>query len=321
MAEGGLPKIPEFNVAEGKTAFQTSTQAYHTPSTGEQYPGEARLAIDGDTNGNHWDNSCSHTKGEANPAWVVIFNRQDCCSERLNPFNIHIGDSSQVTLNSKCGGDHQIDLSQPSISVSCPGMTGRYVGVRLPGSSRSMSLCEVQVFSNGGPSPIADVPQPSPTSNTPVGVNVAQGKTAYQTTTSGYWIPSTGEVFSGEARLAVDGNTNGDHGANSCTHTKGEGANDAWWVDLGRSYMINSVVIYNRLDCCSERLNPFNIHIGDYSQITWNPKCGGDHLIDLSQPSISVSCPGMTGRYVGVRLIGSSRAMSLCEVQVFSNAG
>ncbi|XP_066270913.1 pentraxin fusion protein-like [Branchiostoma lanceolatum] len=80
---------------------------------------------------------------------VVIYNRLDCCSERLNPFNILIGDSDQVASNTKCGGDHQIDLSQPSISVSCPGMTGRYVGVRLSGSSRQyLSLCEVQVFSN-----------------------------------------------------------------------------------------------------------------------------------------------------------------------------
>ncbi|XP_019614492.1 PREDICTED: E-selectin-like [Branchiostoma belcheri] len=77
---------------------------------------------------------------------VVIFNRFDCCQSRLNPFNIHIGDSSQITLNPKCGGDHYIDLSQPSISVSCQGMSGRYVGVVLPGSSRTMTLCEVQVF-------------------------------------------------------------------------------------------------------------------------------------------------------------------------------
>ncbi|XP_035676003.1 ZP domain-containing protein-like [Branchiostoma floridae] len=70
----------------------------------------------------------------------------DCCSERLNPFNIHIGDSDQVSTNPQCGGDLQIDVSHPSISVSCPGMRGRYVGVRLPGSSRILALCEVQVF-------------------------------------------------------------------------------------------------------------------------------------------------------------------------------
>ncbi|XP_035657358.1 deleted in malignant brain tumors 1 protein-like [Branchiostoma floridae] len=148
-------------------------------------------------------------------------------------------------------------------------------------------------------------------------VNIARGKTAYQTSSQGYWIPTTGEVFSGEAGLAVDGNTNGNYSENTCTQTKWE-ANPAWWVDLGQSYVINSVVIFNRLDCCSDRLNPFNIHIGDSGTVTANPKCGGDHRIDLGQPSISVSCRGMMGRYVGIRLIGSHRVMSLCEVQVFS---
>ncbi|XP_078692960.1 uncharacterized protein LOC144922783 [Branchiostoma floridae x Branchiostoma belcheri] len=77
---------------------------------------------------------------------VVIFNRRDCCSERLNPFNIHIGDSDQVSTNPKCGGDHRIALNQPMINVQCQGMKGRYVAVRLPVSSRVLTLCEVQVF-------------------------------------------------------------------------------------------------------------------------------------------------------------------------------
>ncbi|XP_019626698.1 PREDICTED: uncharacterized protein LOC109471781 [Branchiostoma belcheri] len=57
---------------------------------------------------------------------VVIFNRMDCCSERLNPFNIHIGDSDQVSENPKCGGDHHIGMGRPSITVSCQGMKGRH---------------------------------------------------------------------------------------------------------------------------------------------------------------------------------------------------
>ncbi|KAI8479445.1 hypothetical protein Bbelb_428150 [Branchiostoma belcheri] len=77
---------------------------------------------------------------------VVIFNRQDSRQDRLNPFNIHIGDSDQVITNPKCGGDHRIELNQPFISVLCLGMMGRYVGVRLPGASRVLSLCEVQIY-------------------------------------------------------------------------------------------------------------------------------------------------------------------------------
>ncbi|XP_078615028.1 uncharacterized protein LOC144884041 [Branchiostoma floridae x Branchiostoma japonicum] len=116
--------------------------------------------------------------------------------------------------------------------------------------------------------------------------------------------------------LAVDGNTNSNHYALSCTHTAGE-ANPTWWVDLGQSYVVDRVVIFNRQDCCPERLNPFNIHIGDSDQVSTNLQCGGDHQIALNEPFISVCCHGMRGRYVGVRAPGPVRILSLCEVQVF----
>ncbi|XP_019614393.1 PREDICTED: sushi, von Willebrand factor type A, EGF and pentraxin domain-containing protein 1-like [Branchiostoma belcheri] len=140
---------------------------------------------------------------------------------------------------------------------------------------------------------------------------VTLGKPAYQTSTG----------WNGPAELAVDGNTDGDYDAGSCTHTVGvPGETDpSWWVDLGQSYMVDRIVVFNRMECCQERLNPFNIHIGDSDQVSTNPKCGGDHQIDVNQPSISVSCQGMRGRYVGVRLPGPNRILTLCEVQVFSD--
>ncbi|KAI8494540.1 hypothetical protein Bbelb_277660 [Branchiostoma belcheri] len=145
----------------------------------------------------------------------------------------------------------------------------------------------------------------------PSGVNLALGKPAYQTSSDA------------PADRAVDGNTDGDFFAQpgSCTHTVDGGETDpSWWVDLGQSYMVDRVVILNRMDCCSERLNPFNIHIGDSDQVSDNPKCGGDHQIAVNHPSISVACQGMRGRYVGVRLPGFHRILTLCEVQVFSDS-
>ncbi|XP_019635892.1 PREDICTED: uncharacterized protein LOC109478668 [Branchiostoma belcheri] len=140
------------------------------------------------------------------------------------------------------------------------------------------------------------------------GVNVAVRKSAYQTSTD----------EGGRAGRAVDGKTNGNYYAHSCTHTRNQ-ADPSWRVDLGQSYWIDRVVIFNRQDCCKGRINPFNIHIGDSAQVSENPKCGGDHQIDVSQRSISVSCQAMRGRYVGVRLPGPSRTLTLCEVQVFSD--
>ncbi|KAI8479442.1 hypothetical protein Bbelb_428120 [Branchiostoma belcheri] len=282
------------NVALGKTAYQTTTE-HHTRA--------ASRAVDGNTDTNFFSGTCTHTAdaGETDPSWwvdlgqsymvarVVIFNRQDGSQDRLNPFNIHIGDSDQVSMNPKCGGDHRIALDRPSISVSCLWMMGRYVGVRLPGPSRILTLCEVQVYT---------------------GVNVALGKTAYQTTT---------EHHTRAASRAVDGNTDTNFFSGTCTHTADAGETDpSWWVDLGQSYMVARVVIFNRQDGSQDRLNPFNIHIGDSDQVSMNPKCGGDHRIAPDRPSISVSCLWMMGRYVGVRLPGPSRILTLCEVQVYT---
>ncbi|CAH1238490.1 FBN1 [Branchiostoma lanceolatum] len=141
------------------------------------------------------------------------------------------------------------------------------------------------------------------------GANVAQGKTAHQT--------SLWERGEGAASRAVDGNAQTTWESASCSHTDGED-NPSWWVDLGQAYSIDRVVIYNRQDdCCWERINPFNIHIGDSDQVSENPMCGGDHQFSTNVASVSVSCEGMRGRYVGVRLPGTSRVLTLCEVQVF----
>ncbi|XP_035682731.1 uncharacterized protein LOC118420132 [Branchiostoma floridae] len=144
------------------------------------------------------------------------------------------------------------------------------------------------------------------------GANVALGMLAFQTTT---------RPDGGPARLAVDGNPSTRWTDGSCAHTQQE-ENPTWWVDLGQSYAVDSVVIFNvnrQEECCSDRINPFNIHIGDSNQVSTNPKCGGDHRIGLTMPSISVSCQGMRGRYVGIRLPGPSRVLTLCEVRVFSD--
>ncbi|XP_078589276.1 uncharacterized protein LOC144869684 [Branchiostoma floridae x Branchiostoma japonicum] len=281
------------NVALKKTAGQTSTG----------FGGVASRAVDGNSGTDFRGLTCMHTAEQGNPTWwvdlgqpyaverVVIYNRWDCCSERINPFVIHIGDSSRVTSNPQCGGEHR--MIQKTISISCQNMQGRYVAVRLPGSSRTLSLCEVQVF---------------PCYDCIVFKNVAVGKAASQTSTGG-----GGAV----ASRAVDDNTDTNFAGGSCTHTLTE-PNPTWRVDLGQSYVVDRVVIFNRYDCCGDRLNPFNIHIGDSPEATANPKCGGDHRIHQNAQFITVQCQRMEGRYVFLRLPGSSRVMSLCEVQVFA---
>ena len=52
----------------------------------------------------------------------------------------------------------------------------------------------------------------------------------------------------------------------SCTHTyggyNGAGSTNPWWrVDLFNEYAVNKVIVSNREDCCSERLNGFQVEI------------------------------------------------------------
>eukprot|EP00058_Branchiostoma_floridae_P011904 XP_002597392.1 hypothetical protein BRAFLDRAFT_69323 [Branchiostoma floridae] len=140
-------------------------------------------------------------------------------------------------------------------------------------------------------------------------VNVAKEMEASQTSSAD----------GGVARLAVDGNIDTNWAGGSCTRTTAVD-NPVWKVDLSQSYAVKNVVIFNNDD----RINPFNIHIGDNEDVSTNPKCGGDHRFHRnSNPreksvSMNVPCAGMRGRYVGIRAPGSSRVLSLCEVRVFS---
>ena len=66
----------------------------------------------------------------------------------------------------------------------------------------------------------------------------------------------------GAAYNAIDGNRESDYHAGSCTHTNAQ-TNPWWRVDLLESYIVTSIIITNRGDCCAERINGAEIHIGN----------------------------------------------------------
>ncbi|MFO0930045.1 MAG: PVC-type heme-binding CxxCH protein [Gemmataceae bacterium] len=116
-------------------------------------------------------------------------------------------------------------------------VTGRYVRVELPGRQRTLTLAEVEVFSDG--------------------VNVARKGKASQSSTS----------HGGEAARAIDGNKSGTYADGGQTHSA-EGTNNPWWeVDLGRAVPIQSVVIYNRTDGnLGTRLKNYTLKVLDGSK-------------------------------------------------------
>ena len=79
---------------------------------------------------------------------VIVVNRRNCCHDRLDGFEVSVGNNRDGRKNSKCGG-RQKTLSGEIIELRCPRvLRGRYVSVYLPknGWPNILTLCEVEVY-------------------------------------------------------------------------------------------------------------------------------------------------------------------------------
>ncbi|XP_043923723.1 fucolectin-like isoform X2 [Protopterus annectens] len=123
--------------------------------------------------------------------------------------------------------------------------------------------------------------------------------------------------FLASAMNAIDGNLESNVYLGSCSHTDPE-TNPWWRVDLLRSYAISFILITNRGECCAERLDGAEIHIGDSLENNGNnnPRCTTISSIPLGA-TYTFPCSGMVGRYVNIFLPGENKMLSLCEVQVY----
>ena len=258
------------NHALGGTASQTSEDAGGVPSR----------AIDGNTNGNWAGASVTHTAGTATPnSWqvdlgavkpvnqVVLWNRTDCCGDRLGNFKLGVYDASNVEVwsqNFYTGGGN-VGANE---TVNLPGgINGQVVKVEQLGLNAAgnhiLSLAEVQVLEL----------------NPVLFPNVAVGKPASQSSTA----------YGGDASRAVDGNTNGDYGANSVTHTADAtngwvAGTPVWWeVDLQGDFQINEVAIFNRVNCCPERLGNFRVSILNDGLEVW----GSDNFVGAAGSNLA----------------------------------
>ncbi len=148
--------------------------------------------------------------------------------------------------------------------------------------------------------------------------NLALNGTATQSSTYGDGVPG----------LAIDGNTNGSGGPwgsnASISHTQSEA--NAWWqVDLGEIIDIGNINIWNRTDCCGNRLNNYHVFVSDVpftstDPIATNNQMGvSDFLQSQTAGSPSNISIGRTGRYIRVQRIGVG-ILHMAEVQVFGCA-
>ncbi|MEC7597379.1 MAG: DUF1553 domain-containing protein, partial [Planctomycetota bacterium] len=66
--------------------------------------------------------------------------------------------------------------------------------------------------------------------------------------------------YNSPAAKAIDGNHDGSFASCSCTQSE----RAAWWeLDLGAEFPIDSVAVWNRTDCCPERLDKLSIQVLD----------------------------------------------------------
>jgi len=119
------------------------------------------------------------------------------------------------------------------IPESAESLRGRFVRIDLPGKQKMLSLAEVQVFRGGK--------------------NIAPNGKASQSSTA----------FNAPAKLAIDGNTDGQFEHHSTTHT--DKSTNPWWeVDLKQPGQIDRIAIWNRTDFdLGSRLGHFRVRVLD----------------------------------------------------------
>ena len=301
------------SVAKGKTAKQSSDGVAIEK-------GGAAKAVDGNTSGGWVENNTNtitHTGSDNNPWWEVdlggifdiseikIWNRMDCCQERLQNFYIMVSEDPIAATSTSLF--QFTTAAQSFTNPTIPSMTivgnkkGRYVRVFIQGDKKTLSLAEVEV-------------RGTPAAATPTSwVSVAKGKTAKQS--------SDGVGEAGVASKAVDGNTSGHwtaNNTNSFTHTNEE--NNPWWeVDLGSFYDISEIRIWNRTDCCQERLQDFHIMVSEepisaISTSLFQFKAGAQTFAAGSESMLLRG--NRKGRYVRVFIPGNKKTLSLAEVEI-----
>jgi hypothetical protein len=103
-------------------------------------------------------------------------------------------------------------------------------------------------------------------------------------------------------------------------------ANSWWQVDLGAPLNVNSIIIWNRTDCCTERLSDYWVFLSDAplaANETPEQLCNRNDIWAMHEtaaPDPSVTIPVVKhGRYVRVQL-GRRAYLSLAEVQVLGSS-
>jgi hypothetical protein len=137
------------------------------------------------------------------------------------------------------------------------------------------------------------------------GTNVASTGTATQVSTAN----------GGVAFRAIDGNRDGTWGNDSVTHTPL--ISNPWWnLQLSYVYTIETIIIYNRKDCCSEQLIGFNLFIYKNETEVWS-SVGNYDTTGVERDSYTLTIPAVDGDQVKISLPRLG-ILSLAEVEIYA---
>jgi len=112
---------------------------------------------------------------------------------------------------------------------------------------------------------------------------------------------------------AVDGNTDGNFYNNSIFHSA-VGSGGWWYVDLGQTYDVTQIDLWNRTDCCTTRIVGSTLGL-----FTAAPYQGGSpapvwSTVIASAATQQTFNPNAVGRYVGI--VDPVDYLQIAEVQV-----
>ncbi|XP_041636264.1 fucolectin-4-like [Cheilinus undulatus] len=147
----GHPTVTRQNVALKGKASQSSLFDYRSIASN---------AIDGNPDSTWESGACSCTTDMMDPWWkldllethkvfsVNVTNRGDGAFRQLNGAVIHVGDSpdNMGVNNPRCAHISSIPAGETAEFQCGSGMDGRYVTINIPGETRILSMCEVEVF-------------------------------------------------------------------------------------------------------------------------------------------------------------------------------
>ena len=218
-------------------------------------------------------------------------------------FHPNCGPASMITESTT----NQCDGSQ--VATIAPNTWGSWLKSKI-----AANLTDDPTYTN----PVASTPNTSvPSAPAAAVTNLARGKATVQS--------SSYSATSGSA-LAVDGTTDGAWANHSVAHTADRpGTQDPYWqVDLGAVHKLSQLVVYNRTDSLSERLEGLLAFISSEPFTTTNVASlmadAGTSCVRLGKylngAKAQADLANVQGRYVRLVLPGPGHILALAEVQV-----